>query len=155
MANAEYSQVLPTDKLLENEDDSDQESQAPRPKARPLTRGHARTQLEHFMKNNFHKITFFNGIMLVANLALASILMSGIWYQSRDKILMYCTLDVIPFILNHCLHLYVPAPLSGLIKNEIQAFKTDEDHMWTGPPNPVTEQNWHEFLQGLQEILLT
>ncbi|KAK2591109.1 hypothetical protein QQS21_011197 [Conoideocrella luteorostrata] len=36
----------------------------------------------------------------------------------------------------------------NVIGYEIKDFITDEDHLWTGAPNPETEANWHHLLQG-------
>jgi hypothetical protein len=46
------------------------------------------------------------------------------------------------------------APLSPVITHEVKAFITDEDHLWTGTPNPKTEENWHDMLQGRLHAVL-
>ncbi|RKU41151.1 hypothetical protein DL546_002591 [Coniochaeta pulveracea] len=68
-------------------------------------------------------------ILLFVNSALISLVRSGTLSWTNNEDLLY-------------------SPLSPVITHEVKAFITHEDHLWTGPPDPKTEEKWHQVLQG-------
>lgn len=150
MSLADYSKIVSSEDLSEKEDDIDMESQPALLKARSNFKDCVRRPW--VKQRRIEKITILHGIMIVTNLLLAAVLVSTYLSQPREESLIYCTLFVALSCSYYFLTRIILAPLSSLVKSEIQAFKTDDDHLWTGPPNPIIEQNWHEFLQGESPI---
>lgn len=89
-------------------------------------------------------------ILLFVNSALISLVRSGTLSWTNNEDLLYCTFGE-PTSVFACFHANSSssqAPLSPVITHEVKAFITHEDHLWTGPPDPKTEEKWHQVLQG-------
>ncbi|EQL03603.1 hypothetical protein OCS_00683 [Ophiocordyceps sinensis CO18] len=90
--------------------------------ARPV--GHRRC-IAHALGTN--KAALVNSVLLVVHVVVVVMFVLGLRPTCND--LLY-------------------SPLSRIVSHEVRPFITDEDHLWTGPPNPVVEENWHQMLLG-------
>ncbi|UNI24993.1 hypothetical protein JDV02_010704 [Purpureocillium takamizusanense] len=122
MSDTEDEQVLLDDNSSDSEERGDLRASL----------GSVKTYKERLSltKKSCPELVLLNTVILLANIAVLTYLMAKVLPQ---KELIY-------------------SPLHSVISYQIQDFVTDEDHLWTGPPNPETDSNWHNLLLGKLKV---